>query len=135
MTTHHGHCHCGQTEWDVKLDGDAHILCHCNACKLLSGGENTFNQMANQSDFKVTKGELKTYTYKGDSGNPTICYYCPNCTAHAYHHQTVLGSKIVVRTGLLEGGAKFPVAAEIYGKDMLSWQPKIAETVFQAAPE
>lgn len=121
MTTYHGRCHCGQTEWTTKIDGDAHILwyvwknhhhhhptsnihplqsqtplpsspiiinlylaqmeevsmnhpadqthtSHCNACKLLSGGENTLNQMANQGDLKITKGSTKTYTYVGDSG-------------------------------------------------------------------
>ncbi|CAF9920546.1 hypothetical protein IMSHALPRED_004958 [Imshaugia aleurites] len=136
MTTYHGKCHCGQTEWTTKLDADAHILCHCNACKLLSGGESTLNQMANEGDLKITKGSTKTYTYHGDSGKPVNCHYCPNCTSHIYHHQTVLGPKIVVRTGLLQGAAaaKFPVAAEIFGKDRLSWQPEIAKT-FVAGPE
>ena len=26
MTTYTGKCHCGQTEWTTKLDGEAHIL-------------------------------------------------------------------------------------------------------------
>jgi len=47
----------------------------------------------------------------------------------------VLGPKIVVRTGLLKGGKNFPVAAEIFGKDKLSWQPAIAEKVFPGPPE
>lgn len=134
MTTYQGKCHCGQTEWTTKIDGDAHILCHCNACKLLSGSESTLNQMANEGDLKITKGSTKTYTYYGDSGKPVNCYYCPNCTAHIYHHQTVLGPKIVVRTGLLQGSGKFPVAAEIFGKDRLSWQPELAHT-FSGPPE
>lgn len=41
---------------------------HCDACKLLSGAENTLNQMANEGDLKITKGTTKTYTYSGDSG-------------------------------------------------------------------
>ncbi len=41
---------------------------HCNACKLLSGGENTMNQMGNKEDLKITKGSTKVYTYHGDSG-------------------------------------------------------------------
>ncbi|KAK3170145.1 hypothetical protein OEA41_009531 [Lepraria neglecta] len=134
MTTYHGRCHCGQTEWETKIDGDAHILCHCNACKLLSGSEATLNQIANEGDLKITKGSTKTYTYYGDSGKPVNCYYCPNCTSHVYHHQTVLGPKIVVRTGLLQGSKKFPVAAEIFGKDRLSWQPELAKT-FSGPPE
>ncbi len=41
---------------------------HCDACKLLSGSENTLNTVANKDDLKVTKGSPKTYTYHGDSG-------------------------------------------------------------------
>ena len=75
------------------------------------------------------------YTYNRSLGKPVNCYYCPNCTAHVYHHQTVLGSKIIIRTGLIQGGKKFPVAAEIFGKDKLDWQPAIAPKVFDGPPE
>jgi len=68
-------------------------------------------------------------------GKPVNCYYCPNCTSHVYHHQTVLGPKIVVRTGLLKNSNSFPVGAEIFGKDKLSWQPEIAKTVFPGPPQ
>ena len=67
------------------------------------------------------------------AGNPVNCYYCPNCTAHIYHHQTVLGDKLVVRTSLLQGTKDFKVAAEIFGKDRLKWQPEIAQT-FEGPP-
>lgn len=41
---------------------------HCDACKLLSGGETTLNQIVPKDALKITKGTLKTYTYSGDSG-------------------------------------------------------------------
>lgn len=42
---------------------------HCDACKLIGGGcEYTMNTIANKSDVHVTKGSLKNYTYRGDSG-------------------------------------------------------------------
>ncbi|KAI4216519.1 MAG: hypothetical protein LQ351_001008 [Letrouitia transgressa] len=155
MTTYKGHCHCGQVEWTVKLEDASHILwfvpfcprsslprrslmpncsSHCDACKLLSGGESTLNTIALKSDLNITKGNVKAYTYQGDSGKPVHCYYCPNCTSHVYHHQTVMGDdKIVIRTGLLEGGKDFKVAAEIFGKDRVSWQPEVAHT-FEGPP-
>ncbi|KAI4086077.1 MAG: hypothetical protein LQ348_007343 [Seirophora lacunosa] len=129
MPTYTGHCHCGQIEWTVKIDEPAHVLCHCDACKLLSGGESTLNTIVPASDFSITKGELKTYSYQGDSGNPVHCYYCPVCTSSPYHHQTVLGDKYVVRTGLLQGGKDFGVGLEIFGKDRAKWAPQVAETL------
>jgi hypothetical protein len=106
---------------------------HCNTCKALSGSAYTLNTIIPQSDLQITKGTLATYTYQGDSGKPVHCYYCPNCTTHVYHHQTVLGEKIVVRTVLLEGGKGFEPHAEIYGKVKMSWEPEIAKT-FETLP-
>ncbi|KAL8786356.1 MAG: hypothetical protein Q9213_002853 [Squamulea squamosa] len=119
----------------TKINTKTKTTSHCDACKLLSGGEHTLNTLAAKNDIEITKGTLKCYDYQGDSGNPVHCYYCPNCTSHVYHHQTVMGdNKIVVRTALLEGGKDFKVAAEIFGKDRLGWQREVART-FEGPPE
>jgi hypothetical protein len=68
MSVEHGKCHCGQTEWEVKLEERAHILCHCDTCKLLGGGTYSLNQIVPKDNIKITKGDVKTYTYYGDSG-------------------------------------------------------------------
>ena len=68
MPEYQGRCHCGQTEWTANLSQESHVLCHCGACKLMSGGEFTTNQIIPKENFKLTKGKLSTYTYKGDSG-------------------------------------------------------------------
>ena len=77
----------------------------------------------------------QAYTYKGDSGKSVNCYYCPNCTSHAYHHQEVMGpDTIVVRTVLLDNGTKFKPSAEIYGKAKMSWEPEVAKTFDMLPP-
>lgn len=49
---------------------------HCDACKLIGGGcEYTMNALVDKSDFKTTKGDFKTYVYRGDSG--TFRFYLP----------------------------------------------------------
>ena len=68
MPKYQGHCHCGQTTWTAEILEEKHVLCDCGACKLQSGGEFTLNQIIPKSNFKLTKGDLKNYTYKGDSG-------------------------------------------------------------------
>ena len=94
MTTYNGKCHCGQTEWTAKVE-DHHIIwlvavivllanlaalwgsdgnvmltvsSHCDTCKTLSGGAYTLNTIVPQEDLKITKGDVKAYTYYGDSG-------------------------------------------------------------------
>ncbi|KAF4552443.1 Hypothetical protein D9617_10g074250 [Elsinoe fawcettii] len=138
MPTYKAQCHCGhhQWEWTFNEEQSKHILCHCDTCKILSGSTYTLNQIVPKSALKITAGgEPGVYTYKGDSGKDVNCYYCPKCTTHIYHHQTVMGDDtIIARTGISEEARKtFPVAAEIYGKAKLSWEPKIAET-FEVLP-
>jgi len=128
MSTDHGKCHCGQTEWDVKLEERAHILCHCDTCKTLGGGTYSLNQIVPKSNLTIRKGNLKTYTYHGDSGKAVNCYYCPNCTTHVYHHQEVMGDNIVVRTILLDSGKSLKPGAEIFGKARLLWEKEVAQT-------
>lgn len=41
---------------------------HCNACKVIGGSAFTLNQLLPKDKFKITKGDVKCYTYKGDSG-------------------------------------------------------------------
>lgn len=136
MTTLKGKCHCGACEFTVKVEDKSHILCHCGACKLINGGEFTLNQVIPKEDFELTKGKLTDYVYHGDSGNPVHCFFCPTCSTHIYHHQTVLGPKYIIRTATVEGSNEWPVSAEIYGKDILKWLPKIADekSIFPAAP-
>ncbi|KAI9749296.1 MAG: hypothetical protein M4579_006926 [Chaenotheca gracillima] len=128
MSTVKGTCHCGQTEWSVKLADDNTVLCHCNTCKLLGGGPYSLNQIVPKGNLSVTKGKLSEYKYQGDSGKYVHCYYCPNCTSHAYHHQEAMGDNIVIRTIFLEGGKDMKPAAEIFGKDRLGWLPEVAQT-------
>ncbi|CZS99423.1 related to DUF636 domain protein [Rhynchosporium agropyri] len=128
MSLDHGKCHCGQTEWDVKLNDRAHILCHCDTCKTLGGGSYSLNQIVPKENLKITKGGVKAYSYKGDSGKSVNCYYCPNCTSHVYHHQEVMGNDIVVRTGLLSSAKELKPGAEIYGKARSPWVKEVAQT-------
>lgn len=128
MSADHGKCHCSQTEWEVQLEDRKHILCHCDTCKQLGGGTYSLNQIVPKENLKLTKGKLNTYTYYGESGKPVNCYYCPNCTTHVYHHQTVMGDKIVVRTILLDNGKSIQPGAEIFGKARLPWEKEVAQT-------
>ncbi|KAF1978875.1 hypothetical protein BU23DRAFT_448826 [Bimuria novae-zelandiae CBS 107.79] len=139
MSSFKGHCHCGKTEWEAKLEQDqqSHILCHCDTCKTLSGSTFTLNQIIPKSALKITKGEpdLGKYTYYGESGKGVHCYFCKNCTVHVYHHQEIAGpDTIVLRTGLLDEGIKnFKPTAEIFGKAKLPWEKEVAQT-FETLP-
>jgi hypothetical protein len=63
---------------------------------------------------------------------------CANHTGveqtHAYHHQEVMESDtITAGTVLFAGGKNFKLAAEIYGKAKMAWEPEFTQT-FDTVP-
>jgi hypothetical protein len=58
-----------------------------------------------------------------------LCYHCPNCTSHVYHHQMIMGDKIIVRTLLLDGGDKMGLQGEIFGEGRLGWVDNLAKAL------
>ncbi|KAI4156281.1 MAG: hypothetical protein LQ340_000400 [Diploschistes diacapsis] len=141
MTSYEAKCHCGEVEWTAKL----------------SGGAYTLNKIIDKNDLEITKGicaqnnitrnkhifhtEPKQNMPRHPTTDPTLsgkplhCCYCANRTTHAYHHQAVLGDKLIARTGLLDvkGSLGFKSAAEIYGKAKYKWEPEIAPNFRDAA--
>ena len=61
------------------------------------------------------------YTYTGASGKKVRCYHCANCTSHIYHQQEIMGTKVIVRTILLDGGSQMKPAGEIFREGRLGW--------------
>lgn len=59
-------------------------------------------------------------------GKSVACYYCGNCTSHAYHQQEVMGDEIIVRTALLDGGSAMKVGGEIFPEGQLNWIKDLA---------
>ncbi|RAK79600.1 uncharacterized protein BO72DRAFT_424336 [Aspergillus fijiensis CBS 313.89] len=119
--TFHGSCHCGDCSWTAEITEPEHILCHCETCRKLGGGPYSMNQIIHKDQLRILSGKPSTYTYTGASGNPVHCYFCPNCTSHIYHHQAVMGDQIIIRTILLDNGARMPPAGEIFAEGKLAW--------------
>ncbi|KAH0610483.1 uncharacterized protein H6S33_012010 [Morchella sextelata] len=127
------HCLCGELQWTAhfsKGNMPGQVLCHCMPCKMFGGGEYTVNMMVPKADVKMTKGTPKVYTYTGESGNPVDCFYCPNCTTHAYHHEKVLGDRYTMHSLLFEDDLlkQRPIEMELFGKHRMPYQPEIAKT-------
>jgi len=138
MTKYEGSCHCGAVTYEVEIDNAKHVLCHCNACKKTSGSDFTLNTIVSSDSLKFTKGEdqLKKYTYKGDSGNDTDCFFCTTCGSVPYKIQHIMGpGKVVIRGSLLKDSDEWgKPAAEVYGKDKAEWQPQVGGAIFETVP-
>ena len=74
-----GHCHCGAIEYEVAGTPQHVALCHCEDCRRSAGAPMVSWAAFAEDEFKVTKGEPKTFnssglamrSFCGDCGSPT----------------------------------------------------------------
>ena len=74
-----GGCACKAVRYAVSSEPVAFMLCHCRDCQYASGGEPAAVVVVPKPAFKLTKGEIKNYATKGDSGNTVTRQFCAEC--------------------------------------------------------
>ena len=79
--THTGKCYCGDIRFEFEDPIQSQLLCHCRECRYFSGGEANASIVILEETFRVTKGELKTFSRR-DLDSPRIRYFCGNCGTH-----------------------------------------------------
>jgi hypothetical protein len=78
--THHGSCHCGKIQYEVKFDKlDAGMSCNCSICRKV-GALRTF---VPATDFKLLGGEDALTHYKFGKQNIDHCF-CATCGIHSF---------------------------------------------------
>lgn len=79
MTTHTGGCACGAIRFEIDEPFMMQGACHCADCQKTSGGGANYVVLAPKGALRVTKGEAKLFTSKGDSGGDVNRAFCPDC--------------------------------------------------------
>ena len=74
-----GGCACKAIRYEVSSEPVAFMLCHCRDCQYASGGEPAAVVVVPKPAFKMTKGEVKSYAVKGESGNEVARQFCGTC--------------------------------------------------------
>ncbi|KAF8245941.1 hypothetical protein K440DRAFT_632861 [Wilcoxina mikolae CBS 423.85] len=99
------------------------------SCRKFGAGGYSVNAIIPMNHVKVTKGDPGEYTYTGGSGSPVHCFYCKNCTVHAFHHEEVLGKRYTMHTQLLEGAQEHPeIGMEVFLAEKAKFQPQLEGT-------
>ena len=74
-----GGCQCGAIRYEVAGTPKRQVACHFTACQRQSGSAFGMTIVVNEEDFRLTKGELKTYASKSHAGRAKIGAFCPEC--------------------------------------------------------
>jgi hypothetical protein len=79
-----GQCYCGAIEFEAEVQPGTISVCHCEDCQTHSGSAFRANIPAPAAEFRLTKGEPRTYVKTADSGARRLLAFCEHCGSPLY---------------------------------------------------
>jgi len=115
-----GGCLCGQVRYSAKADPAFVGVCHCKNCQKQAG--TAFSVVGGIPKAAVSiKGRLKTYHGKGDSGQPVLRSFCPECGSPITTDVAVMPETIIIKAGTLDDTSWLDPKMHIYCDSAQRW--------------
>ena len=102
ITVLEGGCQCGTIRYEIVGTPKRVVACHCTDCQRQSGSAFGMTMLVSEDDFRLTKGELKTYASKSDAGRAKLGAFCPECGTRIYHKPEWRKGTVSVKPGTLD---------------------------------
>jgi len=113
---------CGAVRYESTSDAVMQANCYCRDCQRSTGGAFAPVLLVPKEAFKLSKGQLKHYEVKGDSGNKVSRGFCADC-----------GSQIIsllsgipflgIKVGSPDDPNQFHPTASIFVASAQAWAP------------
>jgi hypothetical protein len=97
-----GGCQCGGIRYEITGAPQQVVVCHCMDCQRQSGSAFGMTLVVKEEDFRLTEGELKTFSSKSDAGRAKLGAFCPGCGTRIYHKPEWRKGKVSVKPGTLD---------------------------------
>ena len=120
MIKHQGGCFCGNIRYSTEYDPMLVMACHCRSCKKLSGVGMTVLAVYGEGEVDF-KGELKSYPYRGESGNIVHQEFCPNCGNNIMGNPEIIAGVIYLHVGSFDNPQAFTPKVEVWNKTKPTW--------------
>ena len=123
----HGQCHCGAIAYEIEIDPDDIGICHCADCQVMSGAAFRVLAFAPEQNFRLLRGQPKTYVKTADSGRRRQLLFCADCGTSLYSVGEEDGPKILsIRVGPLSDRARLVPKIQYWHRSALPWLGDLA---------
>lgn len=116
-----GGCSCGAVRYQCTGEPVLTAHCHCRDCQRSSGAAMATVFAVPKAAFTLLQGETRRYAYTGDSGQPVIRHFCPNCGAPLFTDVTVMPDLQFVRATSLDEPARVSPTMHVYCDSAQPW--------------
>ncbi|KAF7872225.1 hypothetical protein EAF04_003150 [Stromatinia cepivora] len=132
-----GGCFCDAIRISFTGEPDAHLLCHCNDCRKISGASYSDNIVLHEGQFKLESGKPKTITKTADSGKKITSHFCGDCGTTLYRTGESFVNQVVLKAGVLDdqnwANENVP-KGELYAGKRVKWFSGIPGTAYIGMP-
>ncbi len=116
--TEAGGCHCGNVRYEVSGTPQYVALCHCVDCRKSAGAPMVAWAAFAEDEFRVTKGEPKTFNSSGAS----MRSFCPDCGTGLYFRNAEMLPGIVdIQSVTLDNPEALSPAIHVQTAERLGW--------------
>lgn len=115
-----GGCACGAVRYESTAEPVIVAHCHCRDCQRASGAAMSTVFAVPRAAFRH-KGPTSTYATSGDSGNPVVRHFCPDCGSPLFSDVAVLPDLQFVRAASLDDPAAVSPTMHIYCDSAQPW--------------
>ena len=116
-----GGCQCGDIRYEVLGVPQQVVVCHCTDCQRQSGSAFGMTLVVNETDFRLTQGEPKTYVLKSDAGRAKLGAFCPGCGTRIYHKPEWRKGRVSVKPGTLDDTSRLTPDRHIWTASKQPW--------------
>jgi hypothetical protein len=108
-----GRCQCGAAAYAISAEPLAVYVCHCRECQRQSASAFGVSVDFPRAAFRLTRGEICTWTRLADSGRKRDCHFCPTCGSRLWH-DTPGQDEVTVKGGSLDAPIDLTGAIHIW---------------------
>ena len=123
MRVFEGGCQCGRVRYRVEDEPLAVAACHCTECQRQTGSAFGMSMVVPRDAFRLTSGELRTFTRKAYSGGTVVCAFCPECGTRITHAPSKMPKTLNVKPGTLDDTSWLTPALHVWLASKQSWVP------------
>ena len=120
MIRHKGSCYCQKIQFSTEFDPMLIFNCHCLACKKVSGSPMSTAVVFNEAEVDFS-GEMKFFSYKGETGKGVYKYFCDNCGCRILTKVDLIEGLIYIDMGVFDDWNIFEPKVEIWTKYKKNW--------------
>lgn len=116
-----GGCQCGNIRYEIVGKPNALVVCHCTDCQRQSGSAFGMTLPVNESDFRLTQGEVKTYASTSAAGRGKLGAFCPDCGTRIYHKPEWRKGTVSVKPGTLDDTSGLKPGMHLWTSSKQGW--------------